>query len=158
MIIIYKERYHTITTSYFRYADGVVLTYDTTSYASFKSLSSHWLPLIKRHCRESGHRIVLVGTKCDDVGNREVSVEEAQSFAQEHHITLFETSAKNSVGVVESFLHLIKEVKRMKLGGGGGDGNDDNDDDWEMVERADVVDIDQKKNTYNDDNDSSWCT
>lgn len=79
-----------------------------------------------------------------------MQIEEAQHFAQEHGMTLFETSAKDNVNVVESFMHLVKAIKRMKLGGG----DDDDDDDWEVVERADVIDIDQKKNINDDE---SWC-
>ena len=58
--------------------------------------------------------IVLVGNKCD--GNvhgrsREVSREEGQALADEYGLKFFETSAKQNIGVEETFEAIARETK-----------------------------------------------
>lgn len=47
--------------------------------------------------------IVLIGNKNDLQDQRKVSFEEGESFAKENDLIFFETSAKTSAGVEETF-------------------------------------------------------
>ena len=53
---------------------------------------------------------LLVGNKCDMVNDRKVRIEQGQEFADQYDMKFFETSAKNSINVSESFIAMAKEV------------------------------------------------
>lgn len=62
----------------------------------------------------------LVGCKLDLVNNgenREVSVEEAKTFAEQHELIYVETSARTGINVRESFALVTQEIyNRIKSG------------------------------------------
>ncbi|XP_027488016.1 ras-related protein Rab-10-like, partial [Corapipo altera] len=58
-----QERFHTITTSYYRGAMGIMLVYDITNAKSFENISK-WLRNIDEHANEDVERMLL-GNKCD---------------------------------------------------------------------------------------------
>ena len=57
------ERFHTITTSYYRGAMGIMLVYDITNAKSFDNIAK-WLRNIDEHANEDVERMIL-GNKCD---------------------------------------------------------------------------------------------
>lgn len=58
-----QERFRTITTSYYRNAQGILLVYDISNRESFLNVR-HWIAEIELHTR--GHiAIILIGNKCD---------------------------------------------------------------------------------------------
>lgn len=60
-----QERFRTITTSYFRGAQGILLCYSTTSPSSLESIAT-WITQIKEHC-DASVKLCLVGLRnCDD--------------------------------------------------------------------------------------------
>ena len=54
--------------------------------------------------------IVLVGNKSDLEDSRQVSTEEGQAFAKRNDLIFFETSAKTSAGVEETFVRATKQI------------------------------------------------
>ena len=58
-----QERFRTITTSYFRGAQGILLVYDVTDRRSFESIRN-WISQIQQHADVHVNKI-LVGNKCD---------------------------------------------------------------------------------------------
>eukprot|EP00598_Pedospumella_elongata_P007608 CAMPEP_0184971266 /NCGR_PEP_ID=MMETSP1098-20130426/3527_1 /TAXON_ID=89044 /ORGANISM="Spumella elongata, Strain CCAP 955/1" /LENGTH=209 /DNA_ID=CAMNT_0027493361 /DNA_START=93 /DNA_END=722 /DNA_ORIENTATION=+ len=108
-----QERFRTITTSYFRGAQGILLVYDITDRGSFTAVRS-WMKQIDLHADGNVSR-VLIGNKCDLVDERRVRAEEGEALAAEFNIKFFETSAKESVGVKEAFAYLAMEVKNRIL-------------------------------------------
>ena len=58
-----QERFRTISQTYYKRADGVILAYDCTNAKSFENLST-WLAQINDHTVE-GVQKIIVGTKCD---------------------------------------------------------------------------------------------
>lgn len=58
-----QERFKSITSSYFRGADGALLVYDASNRATFLGLSS-WLMELNRRCTEPVVK-VLVANKVD---------------------------------------------------------------------------------------------
>jgi Ras-related protein Rab-1A len=58
-----QERYRTITSAYYRGADGVVMLYDVTSESSFAHVKD-WLIEVNRYAAEDTCKL-LVGNKCD---------------------------------------------------------------------------------------------
>ncbi|XP_076451088.1 ras-related protein Rab-43-like [Babylonia areolata] len=106
-----QERFRTITQSYYRSANGVIIAYDITKHSSFESIP-RWMEDVKRY---AGSNIVklLVGNKCDLEQLREVRKEEAGTLAKQLHMTdAVETSAKDNTNVEDAFLRIAKELKR----------------------------------------------
>ncbi len=86
-----QERFRTITTSYFRGAQGILLIYDVTDRQTFLSIRN-WVSQVQMHADISVNRL-LIANKCD-MENRAVSLEEGEALAKEYSIPFFETSAK----------------------------------------------------------------
>lgn len=63
-----QERFRTITTSYYRNSQGVLLVYDITDRNSFVSIRS-WIAQINQHADININKILL-GNKCDLIGQR----------------------------------------------------------------------------------------
>ena len=96
-----QERFRTITQSYYKGANGIVLAYDTTCMASFNNMGA-WLGQIDQHANEDVLKIV-VATKCDLTDRQQVSKEMGEAFAREHNVSLFYTSAATGTNIAEAF-------------------------------------------------------
>lgn len=142
-----SERYRSLMPMYFRDASAAVICYDISNAASFERVSL-WLNDFRKH-NESSNIVgggggggadggasdmvecVLCGTKCDiNSDKREVSMEEAASFAAQHGMAFFETSAKKDINVQELFFTVAHSIYRARQKArllasqnGGGDSN-----------------------------------
>jgi len=108
-----QERFRTITTAYYRSAMGVLLVYDVTDDKSFANIKN-WIRNIEQHASENINK-VLVGNKCDLADKRLIDTARGKSLADEFKIPFFETSAKNSINVEESFISLARDVKKRLI-------------------------------------------
>ncbi|XP_022562703.1 ras-related protein RABD2b isoform X1 [Brassica napus] len=114
-----QERFRTITSSYYRGAHGIIVTYDVTDQESFNNVKQ-WLNEIDRYASESVNKL-LVGNKNDLTSQKVVSTETAQAFADELGIPFLETSAKNATNVEEAFMAMTAAIKtRMASQPSGG--------------------------------------
>ncbi len=104
-----QERFRTITQSYFKGANGVILVYDVTDRDTFVSIR-HWVTQIKQHA-DQGVEIVLIGNKSDKEQLRLVSGEEGLALAKEIGVKFFETSAKSNENVEEAFMSIASMTK-----------------------------------------------
>lgn len=73
------ERYRTMTPIFYRNVDGVLLIFDITDRASFRSIQ-YWVDELSEKGEDSAE-LILVGNKSDRKAEREVSEEEARSRA-----------------------------------------------------------------------------
>ncbi|XP_021707157.1 ras-related protein Rab-35 isoform X2 [Aedes aegypti] len=106
-----QERFRTITNTYYRGTHGVIVVYDVTNGESFANVK-RWLQEIEANCDVVNK--VLVGNKNDDPARKVVITEDAQRFANQMDIQLFETSAKDNINVEEMFLAITEQVLRHK--------------------------------------------
>ncbi|XP_054259892.1 ras-related protein Rab-35-like [Macrosteles quadrilineatus] len=106
-----QERFRTITSTYYRGTHGVIVVYDVTSGESFANVK-RWLHEIEQNC-EVVNRI-LVGNKNDAPDRKVVLTEDAQRFADQMRIQLFETSAKENINVEEMFMAITRQVLHTK--------------------------------------------
>nr|CAI5829019.1 unnamed protein product [Callosobruchus analis] len=107
-----QERFRTITQSYYRSANGVIIVYDITKRSSFLSVT-RWIEEVRRYSGNSV-LIALVGNKADLETLREVEFDEAEAMCQYLPEVLFflESSAKTNSNIEEAFMYLATELKR----------------------------------------------
>lgn len=102
-----QERFRTITSNYYKRAHAIFLVYDVANIQSFNNLST-WLNdiLLFRGAIPK----ILIGNKSDLERRREVDMEKGASFAKDHSMLFFETSAKTSKEVEEAFQSMARLV------------------------------------------------
>ncbi|EFO82556.1 hypothetical protein GCK72_024218 [Caenorhabditis remanei] len=107
-----QERFRSVTTSYYRDADALLLVYDIANRASFENCRN-WLSQIKEFGKEAV-QVTLVGNKCDLP--RAVPTDEGKRLAEAYAIPFMETSAKTGHNVDRAFLGLAERMIKMKYG------------------------------------------
>jgi len=107
-----QERFRTITSAYYRGADGIIMVYDVTNTESFSDVAG-WLTEVDRYANENTSKL-LVGNKADLVEEKIVTEETAQRFADQLGIPFLETSAKTATNVDAAFLTMAKELIRSR--------------------------------------------
>lgn len=100
-----QERFRTITTSYFRGAQGFLIIYDVTDRNSFNSVRN-WISQIEMHGDLTAPRIII-GQKCDVSEHRVISVDEGQALATEYCLDFFEVSARTDYNCERAFIHIV---------------------------------------------------
>jgi Ras-related protein Rab-18 len=106
-----QERFRTLTSSYYRGAQGVILVYDVTRRATFTDLSDVWLKEVERYCNNEDCIKMLIGNKVDlEESERGVSKKEGIAFAREHGCLFLEASAKTSINVQRCFDELVQKI------------------------------------------------
>ncbi len=102
-----QERFQTLTKSYYKSANGIILVYDITDKKSFDRIE-HWLNEIKIYTLTKVP-IVLIGNKCDKT-NRLVSYEQGLNLATNMNCKFFETSAYENKNINEAIECLVSSV------------------------------------------------
>lgn len=100
-----QERFRTITSSYYRNANGIFIVYSIDNPQSFQNVDS-WLQEVSRYSDNTVK--ILLGNKSD--GPRAVTTEEAQEYAEKRGLDFLETSAKDSSNVNKAFDILTKKI------------------------------------------------
>jgi len=103
-----QERFRTITSSYYRGAQGIILVYDVANRESFEALPK-WFSELETYVSPNVVKIV-VGNKVDKEFSRQVSTEEGKAFAERMGTLFVECSAKTKVGVQDTFRELVEKI------------------------------------------------
>ena len=106
-----QERFHSITSNYFKGADGILFVYDITNINSFKGVKN-WI----KESEDYNNNIqkILLGNKSDLDDSREAKKEDVEIFCNEKKIDFFETSAKTNFNLDEAFKRMIKLIFKNK--------------------------------------------
>ena len=102
-----QDRFRTLTYSFYKKADGVILAFDLTEASSFANLKN-WMESINQHAN-AGIPMVIVGNKKDLADDRKITFKEGSDYASNFGLRYFETSAKTNEGI-EEFMHVIMEM------------------------------------------------
>ena len=113
-----QEAYRSLITSFYNNVSVFLLVYDVTNVKSFEDINV-WLKTAKeKNNGEIGH-FVLIGTKIDLNGNREVTKEDGEKFAEEKGMEFVEVSAKTGDGIekLEKILAKIiyEKIKKYNI-------------------------------------------
>jgi small GTP-binding protein len=109
-----QERFQTITPSYYRNCNGVILVYAADDPQSFVRIH-HWLKQIEMYSTLNP-KIIIVGNKYD-MKYVEVSQKEALGMAAENgNIPLFFCSAKEKQDVAKPFAAIAQEIYKQQQG------------------------------------------
>ena len=104
-----QERFRTLTSSYYRGAQGIILVYDVTRRETFDNLNT-WLQESEQYTQGVGKEVVklLVGNKVDRP--RTVKREEAERWAKSKGMLFMEASAKTKEGIAQVFTEIVQKV------------------------------------------------
>jgi len=105
-----QEKFRSLTSSYYRGTQGIMLVYDVTRRSTFDSLT-HWMKEIDMYSTNRDAIILLVGNRVDKA-NREVSAEEGGKFAKTHNMAFIECSAKTTLNIQQAFSDLASKILR----------------------------------------------
>ncbi|CAN0431416.1 unnamed protein product, partial [Ectocarpus sp. 8 AP-2014] len=106
-----QERFRTITSAYYRGADGIIMVYDVTGQESFDHVND-WLSEVNRYASEGTSKL-LIGNKSDRE-DKVVDSAAAKEYAESLGIPFLETSAKSASNVEEAFLTMASELIRTR--------------------------------------------
>ena len=103
-----QDRFRSITSNYYKGADGIILIYDITKQETFNNVRN-WITSIKEEA-PAKVVLILVGNKVDDEKNRAVQQSEGEKIADEYNLPFLECSAKSDINVTETFDVLVKKI------------------------------------------------
>lgn len=111
------ERFRSITQSYYRNMQAIMLVYDVTDAASFQSLPQWHASIVEN--TPVMPIVSIVGNKLDlcdgNAGRRMVSVNEARRFAMDHGSPFIEVSAKCDINIVDAFATVIEHMRNRSF-------------------------------------------
>ncbi|KAF5480590.1 hypothetical protein F2P56_001326 [Juglans regia] len=105
-----QERFRTLTSSYYRGAQGVIMVYDVTRRDTFTNLSEVWAKEVDLYSTNQDCIKMLVGNKVDKESDRVVTKKEGISFARECGCLFIECSAKTRANVQQCFEELVLKI------------------------------------------------
>lgn len=101
-------RFQTITATYYRGAQGIMLVYDVTDEKSFKNIPK-WVQKTQELANPNVQKM-LVANKCDLKKQRLITREKGELLAQDLDIRYVEISALSNLNVEDAFATLTQDV------------------------------------------------
>lgn len=108
-----QERFRTLTSSYYRNADAILLCYSVDDATSFEDVEGH----MQEGSRYSQRSAKFVVATKSDVEDPAVSDQDGEEFAKSKDMPFFKTSAKTGEGVEELFTAVAKKLASSGAGG-----------------------------------------
>ncbi|BAM41907.1 Rab GTPase [Theileria orientalis strain Shintoku] len=108
-----QERFRTITSTYYRGADGIIMVYDVTDKASFEHIND-WLNEVNKYASEDTCKLLL-GNKCDIEDNRDVASTDVERLSEVIEVPAMEVSAKTGHNIDKAFLSITEKLVNLKM-------------------------------------------
>ncbi|CAI6358686.1 unnamed protein product [Macrosiphum euphorbiae] len=107
------EKQRSLAHSYYSGAHGVFIVYDITDLNSSFELDG-WIKDVENFSDTDAVKI-LIGNKCDDIINREISIEEGREIAEVYGISFFEVSSKSNINIDKLLYTMISDCIKKEL-------------------------------------------
>ncbi|RHZ73549.1 hypothetical protein Glove_230g101 [Diversispora epigaea] len=105
-----QEEYTAIRDQWIREGEGFLLVYSITSRSTFERIE-RFRDQISRIKDTESVPVLLVGTNCEKITEREVSREEGMNMARKLKCEFIESSAKTSVNVHRAFYTVVRMIR-----------------------------------------------
>jgi len=103
-----QERFKTITSAYYRGADGIIIVYDITDRNSFAHIKD-WLDDVNKYTDDNPLKII-VGNKIDLIKDKQISNNDMKTMTAQTGIEIIECSAKDSIKINDLMEILTKKL------------------------------------------------
>ena len=107
-----QERFRTITSTYYKHADGIMLMFDVTQRNTYENIN-YWVEEINKKCK-SDIPIIVLGNKID-LNNRIKSREEFEEEMKKYNYDYYEVSAKLNINIKEAIEKMCLLMYKFKL-------------------------------------------
>ncbi|KAM9964880.1 hypothetical protein ACTFIW_004672 [Dictyostelium discoideum] len=92
----------------------IIIVYDVTDQISFDNIPM-WLTEVEKFAPNNNNAIkIIIGNKCDLIIQRVVDHSLAKEFADSWNLKLFETSAKQSINIEDTFISVTEQCVKLK--------------------------------------------
>jgi Ras-related protein Rab-18 len=116
-----QERFRSMSQSYYRGVDAVVMVYDVANRESFDSLVVTWSKEVELWAHGERYAILLVANKYDEQCHA-VTIREGLEYAESINAQFFECSARSNHQITDAFESLVEDLmsrqprrRRIKL-------------------------------------------
>lgn len=107
-----QDNFASIRDTYMRVGQGFLIVFAVNDPSSFDNVDKFYRD-IKLANEKENVPIVVCGNKCD-LPDRQVTKEEAENLCNNFKVKYIETSAKNNINVMESFVQLTQLILAQK--------------------------------------------
>ncbi|CAH9109999.1 unnamed protein product [Cuscuta epithymum] len=108
-----QERFRTLTSSYYRGAQAIILVYDVTKRGTFINISDVWAQEMQLYSTNQDCIKMLVGNKVDREPDRVVSREEGIALANKLGSLFLECSARTQENVEKCFEEVALKIMQV---------------------------------------------
>ena len=104
-----QERFKTVTSAYYRGADGIIIVFDQTDKESFNNIQ-HWIEDISRYSTDEPAKIIIANK--DDMAEEKkiVKNEDINEWEKKTGLEVIKTSAKTGENVEYAFKKLAQQL------------------------------------------------
>ncbi|KAM9981409.1 hypothetical protein ACTFIY_003714 [Dictyostelium cf. discoideum] len=109
-----NQRFRAINTiKKFGISNIIIIVYDVTDQNSFNNIPM-WLTEVEKSTLNNNAIKIIIGNKCDLITQRVVDHSSAKEFADSWNLKLFETSAKQSINIEDTFISVTEQCVKLK--------------------------------------------